>query len=219
MQKDIFLTFGARYKKSTEKKIKIVERYVVDQMLQDAVFSAELLTTHQAKSNKIKVQKIVKLLILNLIRAIHNESELIVTLDNNNLRNNNINPRLFRMIVDKLERMDYIEIHKGFFHSEDKNGKRTRITAKILKDIIIKATTEYTEDVTAILVKATKTKVAEVEKVKLTFKDVDSESTWSCFRDTAIIRQWLNDYGKNGLRIKKFKLKLNGVKIAEINVD
>ena len=218
MQKNIFMSYSARYKKSTEKKIKSVEKTVVDQMLKDAIFSAELLTKHQEKTNKIKTQKIVKLLILNLIRAIHNNTELIISLDNNTLRSHNINPRLFRLIMDKLDRMDYITIHKGFFHAEDQHGKRSRISAKRIKDIIIRATTEYTEDVNTYLVSAKKVKVAETAKLKLTFKDVDSESTWSCFRDTAIIRQWLNDYG-NGLRIKKFKLKLNGAKIAEINVD
>lgn len=219
MQKNIYISYSARYKKSTEKKIKIVERYVIDQMLQDAIFSAELLTKHQEKTNKIKTQKIVKLLILNLIRAIHNNTELIISLDNNTLRSHNINPRLFRLIIDKLDRMDYIEISRGYFHSEEQSGKRSRISAKnAIKNLIIKATTEYTEVVNTYLESAKKVKVAETEKVKLTFKAVDSDITWSCFRDITIIKEWLSEYSIEELKSKKIKLKLNGSKIINIEL-
>lgn len=218
MQKNIYFSCNAKYKKSTEKKIKIVEKFIVEQMLKDAVFSAELLTSHQSKTNKIKTKKIIKLLILNLIRAIHNNTELIVSLDNNTIRSYNINPRLFRLILDKLARMDYITIHKGFFHAEDKKGKRSRISANRIKDIIIKATTEYTEDVTVHLDSAKKVKVAENEKVKLTFKAVDSDTTWSCFRDITIINEWLSEYSVDELKNKKIKLKLNGSKIVNIEL-
>ena len=218
MKKNIYFTCNARYKKSTEKKIKIVEKFIIDQMLKDAVFSAELLTQHQAKTNKIKTKKIVKLLILNLIRAIHNNTELIISLDNNTIRSYNINPRLFRLILDKLDRMDFIIINKGFFHSESKNGKRSRISANRIKDIIIKATTQYTEDVTVHLDSAKKAKVGETEKLKLTFKAVDNDTTYSCFRDIAVINEWLTKYSVEELKNKKIKLKLNGAKIVNIEI-
>lgn len=217
MKKNIFISFSARYKKSTEKKIKLVEKNVMNEMLKDAVFSVELLTTHQAKTNKIKSQKIIKLLILNLIRSIHNDSDLIITLDNNTLRSHNINPRLFRLIIDKLERMDYIEISRGYFHSEEQSGKRSRISAKnALKNLIIKATTEYTEEATATLIGAKKFKVKDQIKVKLTFQAVDSDKTWSCFRDVEYIQELLEKYGKDGLKNEKFKLQLDSTRIVNI---
>lgn len=190
MQKKIFISYSARYTKKTEKQIKQVEKILVAQMLKDAVFSAELLTTHQAKTNKIKVQKIVKLLVLNLIRAIHNNSELIISLDNNTLRQHNINLRLFSGVVNKLERMDYITIRRGFFLGSDKISKRSRVTAADkLKNLIIQHTTEYTVDGQAKLTNVKKAVINNVEKAKLTFTIINSELTISCFRDIAEAKQ------------------------------
>lgn len=170
-EKNIYISYSARYSRTTQKQIKILEKIVIDTILKDAEFAKKLLTEHQAKTNKVKVAKIVKLLILNLIRAIHNNAELIISMDNNTLREHGINYRLFSGIIDKLYNMDYIEIRKGYFHSADNSGKRTRITAKnILKDMIIRVTTEYTEQVTATLADV----VEHGEKVKLIFTDDDN---------------------------------------------
>ena len=217
MKKNIFISYSAKYKKNTEKQIKQVEKLIMAQMLKDLVFSTKLLTVHQAKSNKIKVQKIVKLLVLNLIRAIHNNSELIISLDNNTLRQNNINLRLFGAIVDKLEKMDYITIAKGFFIGSDKISKRSRITATDkLKTLIIQHTTEYTQVVTTKLAAAKKVAFNGVSKVKLTFKDINSNATWSCFRAVEYITTMIAEHGTQGIKNATFKLKLNGNKIAEI---
>lgn len=219
MKKNIYITYNARYKKSTEKKIKQIEKAILNMMLQDVIFCSKVLTERQKKSNIAKCKKIIKLLILNLIRAIHNDSDLILSLDKNILSKNNVSLKLFVGIIEKLEKMNLIQIKKGFFISDNNNGKRTRLKAKeTLKDIIIKATTEYTEDVTVHLDSAKKVKVGEIEKVKLTFKSVDSESTWSCFRGVTIIREWLSVYTIEELKNKKIKLKLNGSKIANIEI-
>lgn len=219
MKKNIYITYNARYKKSTEKKIKQIEKAILNMMLQDVIFCSKVLTERQKKSNTAKCKKIIKLLILNLIRAIHNDSDLILSLDKNILSKNSVSLKLFSGIIQKLEQMNLIEIKKGFFISDNNNGKRTRLMAKeTLKDIIIKATTEYTEDVTVHLDSAKKVKIGENEKVKLTFKAVDSESTWSCFRDVTIIREWLSEYTIEELKNKKIKLKLNGAKIVNIEI-
>lgn len=212
------MSFSAKYTKKTGNKIKLVQKQILDQILADQLFDVELLTIHQRNTNLKKAKKIIKLLILNLVRSIHNESQLIVSMDNNLLQKQNINRRMYKLIIDKLQRMDYITISKGYFNSEDGKGKRTRITANKIKDLIIKATTEYTEDVSVYLVSAKRVKVAETAKAKLTFKAVDSDTTWSCFRDTATIQKWLAEYGIKELKNKKIKLKLNGSRIINIEL-
>lgn len=218
-ENEIFISYTARYAKKTEKQIKAVEKFVFSKIVEDKKYAEQLLTIHQAKTNKVKVKKIIKIIILNLIRAIHNDSELTISLDNNVLRQNGLNLRLFSSVINKLFAMDFIQIKKGYFYNSQKHGKRSRITASgTLKNQIIKATTEYTEDVSAYLVGKKRVKVAETEKIKLTFKAVDSDTTWSCFRDIVIVKKWLAEYGIDGIRNKKIKLKLNGSRIIKIEL-
>ena len=178
MQKNIFMSYSARYKKSTEKQIKLIEKFVLSQIIKDADYAKKLLTTHQFNSNKNKAKKIIKLLILNLIRAVNNNSELIVSMDKNTLREHDINLRLYSGIIEKLYRMDLINIRKGFFIGADNLSKRTRISAtETLKNIIIKYCVEYTEQYKVKLNGITE----HGDKVKLIFKDVQSDKTFAKF--------------------------------------
>lgn len=217
MKKNIFISFSVRYKKSTEKRIKSVEKFVLKEIVKDGDFCKKVLTERQSKSNLVKAKKIIKLLILNLIRSIHNDSDLIISLDKNILSKAGVSLKLFVGVIEKLERMDYIEIRRGYFHSEEQSGKRSRISAKnAIKNLIIKATTEYTEEVTTTLITAKKVKIKDQIKVKLTFKAVDSDKTWSCFRDVEYIKELLEKYGKDGLKNTKFKLQLDSTRIVNI---
>ena len=147
-------------------------------MLQDSRFVADVLTEHYYNSNLLKCKKILKLLVLNLIRAINNESNLIISLDKNTLSKNKVSLKLYSGILDKLYRMDLVEIHKGFFIGAENMGKRTRIEPKDrLKTLIIQHTVEYTEQI-----KATFHDTVEyTDKVKVIFKALNSNKTYAKF--------------------------------------
>lgn len=178
MKKNIFISYSARYSKTTEKQIKQLEKQILQKMLQDSRFVADVLTEHYYNSNLLKCKKILKLLVLNLIRAINNESNLIISLDKNTLSKNKVSLKLYSGILDKLYRMDLVEIHKGFFIGAENMGKRTRIEPKDrLKTLIIQHTVEYTEQI-----KATFHDTVEyADKVKVIFKAANSNKTYAKF--------------------------------------
>lgn len=202
---EIFISYTARYAKKTEKQIKAVEKFVFSKIVEDKKYAEQLLTIHQAKTNKVKVKKIIKIIILNLIRAIHNDSELTISLDNNVLRQNGLNLRLFSSVINKLFAMDFIQIKKGYFYNSQKHGKRSRITASgTLKNSIIKATTEYIQEIEATF--NDWQDYEKIDKVKLIFIDAKNQR-YAVFKktDDPIFELIL----QKQIKKEKFKLKIN----------
>ena len=178
--KHIYISYKTQYEAKTKQKVQTIEKHLLDSMLNDTAFSYNVITEHYRKQNALKVRKIIKLLLLNLIRSITNESGLIISLDKCILSKNKVPYRLFIGVINKLDSMGLIIITKGYFLAEQNKGKRTSIIAtEQLKNIIIKHVVSYTEQVQAELIGVKQ--FAEQGKVKLTFKSISDDRIYAKF--------------------------------------
>lgn len=163
---ECYISYTAKYSKETAHKIKAVEKYIFNLMLQDDWFNSAIITNSKYRvTNLQKSKKIIKLLIINLIRANNHGKPLKISLDKNVLSRNNISLRLFAGIIQKLQRMDYIEIIKGYFFGKRKSRTQIKLKGR-LKDLMLKFLIVYTEEI-----KAKFADVTEINgKVKVTFE-------------------------------------------------
>lgn len=146
---ECFISYTAKYSRDTAKKIKAVEKYIFIQMLKDDWFNSVIITKSKYRITNIqKSKKIIKLLIINLIRANNHGKALKISLDKNVLSKHSVSLRLFAGIIQKLQRMDYIEIVKGYFFGKRKSRTSIKLKEKF-KDLLLKYMIVYTEQIKA----------------------------------------------------------------------
>lgn len=166
---DCFLSYEVRYTSKTEKQMKELEKQIYLELLKDKNFDSKVLTDSKYRNiNRMKVKKTLKILILNLIRALNHNKPLIITLNNSVLSKQGISRNVFKGLIESLNSLEFIEVIKG--NNIAKLRTLIKATDK-LKNLIIKHTVEYTEEIKAKYIDTTE--YPNTDKIKITFESLD----------------------------------------------
>lgn len=202
---DCLFSYDVKYKKHTEKQMKELEKQIYNLLIQDTDFNSKIVTESNYRiTNRIKVKKTLKILVLNVIRAINFKKPLVISFDNNILVKKGIYRNIYKGIITTLNKIGLINIIKGNY----KGKIRTRLEAtEQLKNMIIRYTVEYTEEIKARYVDTKE--YPNSEKIKITFESEDKNQYSRFF----LIDQ--SDFIFNRLLENEnavFKLKINNRK-------
>lgn len=124
--KKYFFSFNVCYDQNSKKNIQKLQKQIIKLMQADQQFSKLVITGHNKKQNIVKINKISKLIILNLICSYRYKQGIITSLDNNTLYKR-INPKKFREVLDFFAKHDLVKVKKGQFNIQNNKHKRTYI--------------------------------------------------------------------------------------------
>lgn len=131
--KKMYISYKITYADDLTKKNvnKLLRRFEIES-LKDVDFIKKTISARSRVKNIAIIRKSFRLIINNLILSIKLNQPLIISLDDNVLRDNGLNHKIFSAVVEQIEKFGLIDVYKG------KAKHRTEIKAnESFKDFII----------------------------------------------------------------------------------
>ena len=125
--KDYFISYKIKHNSKTRKEVVRLEKELIKKILDDKLFVESICTAKRQIDNKPKLQRVVKILLLNLIFSAQIKKGVIISQNKNILAENGLSYKIFKFVIEWLQQNKYILVTSGSFDFRHIESKRTII--------------------------------------------------------------------------------------------